>query len=335
MPQEVVEAMAAAATSFIHLNQLHVKVGEQLAQMIGVEAVFVSCGAASGVQLSAAACLTGTDEQKVRKLPHVDGPKREFVISMVDPHYYIHQGIEAVGGKLVRVGTMDAVTTTDMVDGLGPNTAALVFFLGVQPKEQLAEVIPEATARGVPVIVDAAAQLPPRANLTEIVELGASLVNFSGGKGIRGPQNSGLVIGKKAFVEATRLNANPYSAIGRGMKVGKEEIMGLLTAVELYLAKNEAAELAEWQAQLATIIQAVEPLNGLRSEIGQLWQRPVAYLHVDGSDSKSARQIMDELEAGNPSIVCRRRDEAIMIDPMNLMPGEADIIAKRLVEICC
>jgi len=333
MPTEVVNAMEAASSSFIHLNELHEKVGQKLAQMIGVEAAFVSCGAASGVQVSAAACLTGTDEERVRKLPHVEGSKNEFVISLVDRHYYIHQGIEAVGGKLVRVGSYDAVSAADMIGGIGPNTAAVVFFLGVQSKEQLAEIIPEATARGVPVIVDAAAQLPPRANMTEIVNMGASLVNFSGGKGMRGPQNSGLVVGKKEFVEAARLNSSPYSAIGRGMKVGKEEIMGLLTAVEIFLAKDEAEEYAGWQAQANHIAQAIESIAGVQVEVPHVRQRPVTHVTVAESFGKTAQQIIDELAAGNPSIICRLVDQAITFDPMNLMPGEEAIIGQRLREI--
>ncbi|MBV7340291.1 hypothetical protein KFU94_71220 [Chloroflexi bacterium TSY] len=333
MPKEVIRAMEAAASSFIHLNELHEKVGETLAQMIGVEAAFVSCGAASGMQVSAAACLTGTDPQRVAQLPHTDGWKNEFVISLVDSHYYIHQGIEAVGGTLVKVGTREAVSSEDMLNGIGPETAAIVFFLGAQPKEQLAEIIPEATARNVPIIVDAAAQLPPRSNLTEIAKMGASLVNFSGGKGMRGPQNSGLVVGKAEFVAAARLNSNPYSAIGRGMKVGKEEIMGLLTAVELFLAQDESEEYAQWQAQTRHIAQAVGTIDGVHAEVTRIRQHPTTFITVDDSFGKTVQQVNDELGAGDPSIVCRIHNNAIAFDPMTLMLGEEEVIAQRLIEI--
>jgi len=339
MPSEVVEAMNAAATSFIDLNELHVKAGEKLAEMIGVPATFISCGAASGVQLSAAACLTGTNPELVRQLPDTSNIKNEFVISMVDPHIYIHQGIEAVGGKLVRVGTQQAVSTADIIEGIGKNTAAVVFFLGKQTKEQLAEVVPEADKRNVPVMVDAAAQLPPRSNLTEIVGLGASLVSFSGGKGLRGPQSSGLVLGKKEFVEAARLNSSPYSAVGRSMKVGKEEVMGLLTAVELFLAKDEDEELAEWQARMAHIVQAVQSIDGVQAEVRNKGQQaspgiaPRAYITVESSCQKTPNQVMNELREGEPAIVARQDGDAIVIDPMTLMPGEEEIIAQRLIDV--
>ena len=115
MPDEVIEAIKVGAGGFVHLNDLLIKAGEYLAEKIGVPAAFISCGAASGVQLSAAACLTGPDPSRVRQLPHTEGWKNEFVISMVDRHTYIHQGIEVCGGKLVRVGTEDAVTSEDIV----------------------------------------------------------------------------------------------------------------------------------------------------------------------------------------------------------------------------
>ncbi len=333
MPTEVVESMREASTSFIHLNDLHEQVGDKLAEMIGVEAAFVSCGAASGVQVSAAACLTGTDVNRVHKLPDTSGAKNEFIISMVDSHTYIHQGIEAVGGTLVRVGTRESVSAADILEGIGPNTAAIVFFFGAQPKEQLAEIIPEATARGVPVVVDAAAQLPPRSNLKEIAGMGASLVNFSGGKGIRGPQNSGLVIGKQEFVEAARLNSNPHSAIGRGMKVGKEEVMGLLTAVEIFLAKDEKEEYAEWRAQMEHIAQAVESVDGVHAQVVDAKQHPSVHITLDSSYGKTAAQVNGELREGVPSIVNGGGNDTVVFNPMTLMPGEEEAIAKRLVEV--
>ena len=182
MPAPVVEAMERAAQSFVDLNELHEQAGAWLAEFIGVPAAFVSCGAASGMQLAAAACMTGTDTDRVRALPQVAGGKNEFVISFVDEHTYIHQGIEIVGGKLAPAGSKERVTTEDLVGRITERTAAVVHFLGKQTRAQLIEVVAGAHARGVPVMVDAAAQLPPRANLKEIVELGADLVVFSGAR---------------------------------------------------------------------------------------------------------------------------------------------------------
>ena len=159
MSPEVVDALREAAGSFIDLNDLNDKAGAYLARRIGVEAAAISCGAASGMQLSAAACLTGTDPDRVAKLPVTAGWRNEFIISLVDRHTYIHQGIEVCGGKLLRVGSETAVTSEDLLSGISHRTAAIVHFLGKQSLEQLVEVAACAKEKGVPVIVDAAAQL--------------------------------------------------------------------------------------------------------------------------------------------------------------------------------
>ena len=339
MPAPVVEAMERAAQSFVDLNELHEQAGAWLAEFIGVPAAFISCGAASGMQLAAAACMTGTDTDRVRALPQVAGGKNEFVISFVDEHTYIHQGIEIVGGKLAPAGSKERVTTEDLVGRITERTAAVVHFLGKQTKAQLIEVIAGAHARGVPVMVDAAAQLPPRANLKEIVELGADLVVFSGGKGMRGPQATGLVLGKPELVEAARLNGSPQSAVGRGMKVGKEEIMGLLAAVELYLAQDEAAELTGWEQQMRTVAAAVDGIDGVTGEVlrkdeGASWDIvPHTQISFADSNPMQAADVARALRRGEPAIEVRLNEAGILISPMTLEPGEDSIVAERLREV--
>ena len=171
MPEPVVEAMAQASRSFVGLDELHEEAGKWLAQKIGVPAAFIPCGAASGMLVAAAACLTGTDTDLIRALPEVPSGKNEFVISYVDEHTYVHQGFRVAGGVLVAAGTSAGVTSKELIGAITERTAAVVHFLGKQSKQQLIEVIAGAHERGVPVVVDAAAQLPPRSNLSEIVGL--------------------------------------------------------------------------------------------------------------------------------------------------------------------
>ena len=336
MPEPVVAAMAEAANSFIGLDELHEQAGAWLAEKIGVPAAFIPCGAASGMLVAAAACLTGTDTDLIRAIPEVPSGKNEFVISYVDEHTYVHQGFRVVGGVLVAAGTSAGVTSEELIGAITERTAAVVHFLGKQSKQQLSEVIAGAHERGVPVIVDAAAQLPPRSNLAEIVGLGADLVIFSGGKGIRGPQATGLVLGTPELVEAARLNGSPQSAVGRGMKVGKEEIMGLLTAVQLYLAQDEAAELADWEQQMRTIAGAADGIAGVsgavrRKDDGASWDIvPHAQISFPGDDGASAAAVARALRAGEPSIDVRLDEHGILISPMTLQPGEAAIVADRL-----
>ena len=334
MAPETLSAMRSAAAAYVDLNELMAKAGAHLARIIGVEGATVSAGAAGGMQLAAAACLTGTDPSRVCRLPHTEGWKNELVISSVDPHTYIHQGIEACGGRLVRVGDETRVTAEQIVTAVGERTAGVVFFLGRQTQDELARVITGVAGR-VPVIVDAAAQLPPRSNLTEILGMGAGVVVFSGGKGIRGPQCTGLVLGRTDLVEAALLNGSPWSAIGRGMKVGKEEILGLLTAVELFLAGDDERDRGLWERQAARIVAEIEGIPGVRAYVGRRGQpaapdfAPRAYVDLDAA---AAESLVGAVRSGSPSIVVRRTPTGILLDPMTLAPGEDQIVARRLAE---
>src|SRR5713101_5461353 len=308
MPPEVLAAMQAAAGAFVDLEELHVRASSWLAERIGVPAAFISCGAASGMTLAAAGCLTGTEARAVARLPETEGRPNEFVISRVDPHTYIHQGIAAVGGRLVTAGDERSVTPAQMVAAIGPRAAGVVFFLGQQP----------------------------RANLTELIDMGAELVVFSGGKGLRGPQASGLVLGTEERVAGVRANANPQNAIGRGMKVGKEEIMGLVTAVDLFLERDEAEELAAWERQAASICAAVAGLPGVCASVvareppAAPWIVPRAYLRLEEGAPVTEQCLMSELAAGDPPIIPRRTSLGLMFDPMTLELGEETIVARRL-----
>ena len=336
MPEPVVEAMVQASRSFVGLDELHEEAGKWLAAKIGVPAAFIACGAASGMLVAAAACLTGTDTDLIRAIPEVPSGKNEFVISYVDEHTYVHQGFRVVGGVLVAAGTSTGVTSEELIGAITDRTAAVVHFLGKQTRQQLIEVIAGAHERGVPVIVDAAAQLPPRSNLAEVVGLGADLVIFSGGKGMRGPQATGLVLGRPDLVAAARLNGSPQSAVGRGMKVGKEEIMGLLKAVDLYLAQDEAAELDDWEQQMRTVAAAAHGLEDVSGEVrrqdeGASWDIvPHAQIRFGGESGKQAAAVARALREGEPSIDVRLNEEGILISPMTLQPGEAEIVAERL-----
>ncbi len=339
MPPEVVEAMAQAARHFVHLNELHEKAGRRLADLTGAEAAFICAGAASGLMLAGAACLAGADSDAIQKLPDTGDRPNEFVISLVDSHYYVHQGFVICGGQLVKVGTRQAVTPADYEAAITERTAAVVFFLGSQPREQLPAIIEIAHAQSVPVIVDAAAQLPPRSNLSELTAMGADLVVFSGGKGLCGPQSSGLVLGRADLVHACHLNSNPHSAVGRGMKVGKEEIAGLLKAVELFYEMDEAAVVDEWNRRCQLIAEAVGDLGEIETTFTKAYENkfppasPLVHLHFGTGAAKTATQTRSELEEGNPSILASGGEDSLTIGPQTLEDGEAELIAERLRQI--
>ena len=343
MPPAVVEAMDAASRHFVSLTELQEKAGKRIAELTGAEAACISAGAASGMLLAGAACLTGQDKNAIESLPDVGGRPNEFIISLVDDHYYVHQGFRVCGGSLVQVGTHSAVTPEDYARAFSPRTVAAVFFLGKQSREQLPSTIEIAHRNHVPVIVDAAAQLPPRANLTELTAMGADLVVFSGGKGIRGPQSSGLILGREDLVRACALNSCPNSAIGRGMKVCKEEIAGLLTAVELFMEQDEEALLRSWEGRCHIIAEAAKGVKGIIVDDLPAYANieggahapasPMTQIHFSQEAGLTAAQVQQMLEEGEPSIMVDASTTSITMGPMTLQCGEAEVIADRLRQI--
>ena len=339
MPDAVVEAMVQASRHHIPLEELQAKAGGRIAELTGAEAAFICAGAASGLLLAGAACLTGTDRKRIEALPETDGGRDEFVVSLVDPHEYVRQGFRVCGGKLVEAGTRQAVAPADYEAAIGERTAGALYFLGRQSDEELGEVIDIAHAAGVPVIVDAADQLPPCANLIKWTARGADLIVFSGGKGLSGPQSSGLILGRRELVEACRLNSSPYSAIGRGMKVGKEEIAGLLVAVELFMDRDEDAVLAEWERRCKHIGAAADGITGVRTVFLPPYSErippavPHMVLELDAQAPLSARAVRQALADGEPHIVASGGDDTVRFAPHTLQDGEAEIVARRLGEI--
>jgi L-seryl-tRNA(Ser) seleniumtransferase len=184
----------------------------------------------------------------------------------------------------------------------------------------------------VPVIVDAAAELPPPEHLRLFSVLGADLVVFSGGKGLRGPQASGIILGKRDLIEACRLNNNPHSSIGRPMKVGKEEICGLVRAVELYVARDHAADLRTWDGWTQVVLDAVQGLTGITAMRIMARTIPQAQIAVDAARAGiSAAEIARQLRDGDPSIRLTQTGETLVINPHNLeATEEAELVAARL-----
>ena len=338
MPHEVVVAMERASKSYVSIDQLNLSVGRFVADLVGVPAVHVSCGAASGMQLAAAACLTGADRERVEALPQVAvGRPREFVVPLVDVHAYIYQLIAAVGGVVVGVGSMEAGVTVDQVRAaVSGQTVGILYYLGPQPREQLQPMAAVAREAGVPLIVDAAAQLPPRSNLHDLVTGGADLAVFSGGKGLRGPQASGLMLGDPHLVEAAHLNSAPASAVGRGMKVGKEELLGVAAAVEVFMTGSDEADLAEWQARCELVRDAIVSCEGIRASIvhdGALtYPAFTPRVRIDFDDAARIPVVSRALREGEPAIQLGARAGLLYFDPMTLLPGETEIVAVRLRE---
>ena len=262
MPAEVIEAMQEANDYFVQMDELQVAAGKRAAEVVKAEAAIITSGASGGLLLGAAACLTGTYEEKMRALPHPTWARRECVIQKA--HRYLYdRALRAAGMTFVEVEGRE-----QLMNALGEKTALL---FGLPRRTSTADVVlPEALIEigkkaGVPVMIDAAARLPPAGNLSLFNELGADLVVVSGGKGLRGPQSTGILSGRADLIEAARLQAAPNNHIGRGMKVGKEEIIGLIVALNRYEKLDHATVRREWKAKADYVAAQLQGVPGLEA----------------------------------------------------------------------
>ncbi|MYA69856.1 aminotransferase class V-fold PLP-dependent enzyme [Candidatus Poribacteria bacterium] len=351
MPPEVVAAMADASKHFVDIIELQKRVGEEIAKLTHNEAAYVSCGAAAALTLSTAACITGLDAAKREKLPLSLPPGRcGFQPHTMKNEVIVHRhgrvgydfAVRQVGVTFVEIGNENGTTPTELENAITEKTAAIFYFAN-PGREHLwvsyEEAIAIAKKHDVPLIVDAAAQLPPPENLWRFTQMGADLALFSGGKGLCGPQSSGLIVGKKSLIEAIAFNGPPHPFIGRGMKVGKEEMVGLLAAVEWYLNHDHAELQQSYEEQVTYYEEVFADTQGVTvhrsfpSEAGQ--PMPRTEIRFDEEHLGITRdEILHQLQTGEPSIdIAGAGANGVLINGQTLMPGEVEIIAQRLKEI--
>jgi L-seryl-tRNA(Ser) seleniumtransferase len=344
MRPEVLRAMDEAATAFVDLAQLTLAGGETVARACAAEAGLITAGASSGNLLMAAAAMTGTDRAKVDRLPDTTGMKNEILIFKGGRNSYDKSFITA-GAKLVEFGSGGGAQPYHLEAGINEKTAGLAWIVAPFqsypfPLEQAIEIC---HARGVPVLVDAAAEVPPIENLTRFTRIGADMVTFSGGKGIGGPQNAGLLAGGKELIEAAFLHmfnlGSGTVGIGRPSKVPKETVVGMATALDLFLESDHVATWAGWRNRAQHIVDRLQNIPGLHvviedGDINRQGPNAVIYMESDWN-GPSPSDIRATLAAGDPSIRVGGggyRDE-INIVLVNVQPGEEEIIADRLEDI--
>jgi D-glucosaminate-6-phosphate ammonia-lyase len=338
---EVSKAMEEASKQFVQIHDLQAQVGRRLAELTGAEAAFVTAGASAALCLATCAVTAGDDAKKIDRLPDLTGMKSEIIIQKAHRNSYDH-AFRMVGVTLVEVETAD-----DIRRAINPKTAALAMVLShnsLGHKVELEEMVALAHAAGLPLILDAAAEIPPAENLRKFTKIGADLVAFSGGKNLRGPQCSGMLLGRKDLIQKAYANSAPHNRFARIAKVGKEEIVGMLTAVELYLKRDHAAERKEWHAMLD---RAARRLAGVPTVFTELITND-DYSHsprlsVQWDEAKlgvTLDQMMERLINGEPAIVATDMTKyrpnwkrGIGIFPYNLRPGEEIIVADRVREI--
>jgi L-seryl-tRNA(Ser) seleniumtransferase len=346
---EVRSAQEEAAQHFVNIFELQHAVGKRLAELTGAESGMVTSGAAGAMASATAACIAGTDPEKIWQLPDTTGLKSEVV--MMGGRSPFDSAIRLAGGKLVIAKSAD-----ELQNAINSNTAMIYT---TSSAEKLAQQLRVARPRNVPVLMDAAAGIPPIENIQLFAKMGCDLYTFSGGKGLCGPQCSGLLLGRKDLIEGALANTNPWEgAVCRPMKVGKEEILGCLAAVEAWFTMDLNALNREWTKRVDRIAKLVETVPGVTTNIYTPTDENRYPTLVVSWDQKGwgfsaagcAKKLIDGipriavLTDDNPSGVLDRehrrkngkddrRPDKLQIVSMTLKPGEEIVVGKRLRQL--
>jgi uncharacterized pyridoxal phosphate-dependent enzyme len=334
LPPEVVQAMAAMSNRFVRLEDLQDAVGRRVAALVRCEAALVTSGAFAALTLGTAACITGINPECIRRLPDTEGLKNEVIVQRSHRFPY-DRAVRNCGARLIEVETTDALERA-----VNERTAMMLFLNKNEPLGRItaAEFARLGQKHGVPTLNDAAADVPPANNLFAYTQMGFDLVAFSGGKGLQGPQTAGLLLGRKNLIHAARLNTAPHSdTIGRGLKVGREEMVGMLVALELYLQRDHDADWREWERRIATIARVLASIPGVITEafVPRIAnQVPHLRIHWDQRLVKvSHAEVARRLREGDPSIELvpiPSAEESVEVASWTLQPGEAETVAHRI-----
>jgi len=326
------EAMAAASRNFVDLDAFLGSTGSYIAGLLGVEAALVTAGASPAIMLSVAACIAGTDPWLRNRLPSAPPERRDIIVMRSHRNPY-DNAVPTAGGRFVEIGDVIRTNPWELEGAIGPTTAAVFFALQAEmlaASLSLDETIAIAHARGIPVIVDAAAELPPKSNLWELARRGADLVAFSGGKEIAGPQSSGLLVGTKTLIEAARFNGAPFYGVGRPVKAGKENVAGFVAALEEYLAEDEAAHMRELEEIRDSWIAGLSDIEGAETGVFIPTQPgmhptciPKAYIRPRGR-TPGAAALRASLRNGSPSVIVDLWKDVLVLNPQTIRRGEAD-----------
>lgn len=361
---EVFKAMADASKCFVNIPELQQGAGKIIAEATGAEAGLPTAGATNALLLAAAACIMkGTELEKydplkpetwtdiIQKLPmHTEGLKTEFIVQKSDRNVYDH-AVECAGGRFVEVGTDEGTTEKELDEAFDPKKTAAYYFTvrSSRNSQPLETVIKIAHKHGVPVIVDAAAETPPKKNLRKYIAKGADLVVISGGKAICGPNNSGILAGRKTLIKLAHLQAYPFHGVGRPAKMSRETIVGLVTALKIYLKHGEKALFKAWEIKAKWMIEQLNKIPGVETQL--TFQTtieenepmvPIVAVKINEKVfGMSTKELSDKLREGNPSIdtlydvdyIIEDYKDKLTINPEFMLEGDEEIVIQRIKDI--
>jgi L-seryl-tRNA(Ser) seleniumtransferase len=334
MHDEVLDAIRSTAHDFALIDEVQDKVGAKIAALCHAEAATVTAGCWSALVLGTAGVLTGMDQKKVAQLPYLEGMKSEVISQKAHNQGYIH-AVTNTGVKIVVVETV-----ADVEKAINEKTAMMWFLNYAGPDGQIKdkEWVALGKKYGIPTMNDMAADATPVENMWKYNDMGFDLVCVSGGKGLRGPQSAGILMGRKDLIAAARLNAPPRGGnIGRGMKVNKEEILGMYVALEKFINLDHKKQWKIWEDRIAIMENAIKTIAGVTATVmvpPVANVTPTLILSWDKNKVKVSRdEFQERLRKGDPSIeVIGGKDDSIVITSWNLQPGQEKLVASRLQE---
>jgi len=330
LPPEVTQAMTEATGSFVPMHEFHKKAGEYIAKLLGVEACCITCGAAAGLAIAAAACMTRGERSKVLQLP--DSKNMPDEILMLKSHRILYDQALLLSGAKIHEAGSTSFSAPDLLEAeINEKTALFVYVAeneSVRGSVPLSDIVPILKKHKIPIAVDAAAELPPTKNTTEYLSMGADLVIFSGGKEIRGPQATGLIVGDKELIEACHANCCPNYSIGRSMKISKETIAGLIAAVELFVRKDYKQQMEAWDNMTQRICSSLAEHKDVNVRVGYPTQpgvQPTIILRTYITPLKmTAIELQSKMLTATPPVFTDIKDNELVISPQCLEPEEIE-----------
>jgi uncharacterized pyridoxal phosphate-dependent enzyme len=342
MDRQVLDAMVAAAGAYVDMNELLRRSGRRIAELVGVEAAHVTAGASAGLAIATAACMAGDEPTRIARLPDAGDMPDEVVIQRCQRTAW-DQAVRVAGARLVEAGDVTGTEASELEAAIGDRTAAVLYLADHSPDRTLPlrAVVEVAERRAVPVIVDAAAELPPAKNLRAFCDLGAALAVFSGGKMLGGPQASGLILGRADLVRACAANSSPNYGIGRSMKVGKEEIAGLVCAAERFLAHDFEDERRRWERHVEQWLSALSPLTLVRARRVCPGRDAVHPRHVPrvvvgwpvDRVGMTAAEVQAALLEGDPPVAVGRWEDELVVNPSLVAEEDVPLVGDRLAGV--
>jgi len=333
---EVIDAMNYGMTHRAKYKELHDAVGHRIASLIGCEAAMVPAGATSGIILGTAACMTGANPDLIKRIPDTRGMRNEVIIQKAHRYSY-DRAVRCTGATLVEVETAQ-----DLKRAVNDKTAMILFYYGQEDAGKISakQCVALGKKLNIPVFMDGATTIPPASNLKKIMDLGCDLACFSGGKGLQGPFSAGLLLGRKDLIEAARLNSSPNDGtLGRGMKVSKEELLGMLVAVEVMLKRDYDADVRLGKQWMNRVGDQLKDVSGVRTTVHvPKHQDQVPHLRVEWDESvisMKPKDLIMKLRKGNPSIEVVSFGQTggyFEISAWMIQEHELDIVARRIRE---